>query len=79
MSFRKLIDNGIDVEFEIENKKYTISRDFEKEVYTISSCTIYKYIGNKEYETEEDDIYKEYTEWEEIELFIEGVVEENER
>lgn len=76
MMLRKLIDNGIDIEFEIENKKYTISRYFEKEVYSIYSCTRYKYIGHTEYETEDSDIYLEYKEWEEIESYIERLVEE---
>lgn len=76
MSLRKLVDNGIDIEFEIENKKYTISRDFEKQVYSIYSCTRYKYIGHTEYETEDSDIYLEYKEWEDIEKFIERLVEE---
>lgn len=79
MSLRKLVDNGIDIEFEIDDKKYIISRYFEKEVYTISSCTRYKYIGHIEYETEDSDIYTECKEWEDIENFIERLVDENDR
>lgn len=77
MISRKLVDNYIDVEFEIENKKYTISRNFEKEVYTIYSCTRYKYVGHIEYETEDSDIYLECKEWKDIEGFIERLVDEN--
>lgn len=77
MISRKLVDNYIDVEFEIENKKYTISRKFEKEVYTIYSCTRYKYVGHIEYETEDSDIYLECKEWKDIEGFIERLVDEN--
>lgn len=77
MISRKLVDNYIDVEFEIENKKYTISRNFEKEVYTIYSCTRYKYVGHIEYETEDSDIYLECKEWKDIEGFIESLVDEN--
>lgn len=77
MSFKGLIDSGIDIEFEIENKKYTISKEIKKEVYIIYSCTRYKYIGFTEYETEDSDIYLKFKEWNEIEIFIERLIDEN--
>lgn len=77
MSFKGLIDNEIDIEFDIENKKYTISKEIKKEVYIIYSCTRYKYIGFTEYETEDSDIYLEFKEWNEIKEFIKRLVEKN--
>lgn len=79
MSFKGLIDNEIDIEFDIENKKYTISKEIKKEVYIIYSCTRYKYIGFTEYETEDSDIYLEFKEWNKIEEFIKRLVDKNEK
>lgn len=75
MSFKGLVDNGIDIEFEIENKKYTISKALEKEVYIIYSCTRYKYIGHIEYETEDSDMYLECKEWKEVEEILTQLIE----
>lgn len=72
MMLRKLIDNGIGVDFSFNDKQYKVAKDLELETYYIIS-----YIGeiynDKElwnYEVEDTGY------WEEIESYIERLVEE---
>lgn len=72
MNLRKLVDNGIEVNFSFNGKKYKVAKDLENETYYIISYIGEFYKGKElwNYEVEDTDY------WEEIESFIEKLVEE---
>lgn len=72
MSLRKLIDNGIEVEFVKDGLVYKVSKDLEMETYFILSNDAETYKNERLWNYE----VKDTGYWEEIESFIEKLVEE---
>lgn len=73
MSLRKLVDNGIEVEFLKDGLIYNVSKDLELETYCILSNDGEMYKNERLWSYEvEDTPY-----WEDIEEFIERLVDEN--
>lgn len=71
---RKLVDNGIEVDFIKDDLLYKVSKDLELETYFILSNDGETYKNERLWSYEvEDTAY-----WEEIEEFIERLVDENE-
>lgn len=72
MSLRKLVDNGIEVEFLKDGLIYNVSKDLELETYCILSNDGETYRNGRLWSYEVEDTPC----WEEIESFIEKLVEE---
>ena len=72
MSLRKLVDNGIEVEFVKDGLVYKVSKDLEMETYFILSNDAETYKNERLWSYEVEDTGY----WEEIESFIEKLVEE---
>lgn len=71
MSLRKLVDNGIGVEFVKYGLLYKVAKDLDLETYFIISNDGEAYKNERLWSYEVEDT--EY--WEEIESFIENLVE----
>lgn len=68
---KKLVDLGIDIEFEIGNIQYSIYK--LNEFYYIGRYEIQRYIGSISYEAlDEPDI--KYNNWNEIENYISNLI-----
>lgn len=75
MSLRKLVDSGIEIEFIKDGLIYNVSKDLELETYFILSNDRETYKDERLWSYEvEDTAY-----WEDIEEFIEKLVDENDR
>lgn len=69
---KKLIEQGIDIEFEIKNIKYSISKSKTEQLYYIETYERFKYIGFAEYESLDE--IKCYN-WNEVESYISNLID----